>query len=437
MVAAPPVAVRALRCPSCGAAIEQRGFDHTRSVACASCFAVLDAADPSLRVLTRFAGHLRVRPQIPLGTRGQVGGAPYEAIGFMQRSIAVDGERYAWREYLLFNPYRGFLYLTEYDGHWNLVRTVRALPERVQQGGRLAARYGGDTFRHFQTAVAGTDFVLGEFPWEVRAEDRAEVRDFIAPPRVLSAESTDDETAWSLGEYVTGACVWKTFELPGRPPAPRGVYANQPSPFAAARRSVWQVFMLFLIALVAMAAVRYADAPAQVLRESRQLAPGQLDPYVTESFTLGGRTSNLEVRVGSDVSNSWFYLVFALVDEGSGRAVDFAREVSYYEGVEGGERWTEGSRTDRVRIPSVPPGRYYLRVAPELAPDAVRPVSYTLTLRRDVPSGGFYAVALLLLLVPPVWVTARAAAFESTRWMESDYGSATGNAAASDGEDDD
>ena len=93
MVAAPPLPVRALSCPHCGAAIEQRGFDHTRNVVCASCLSVLDATDPGLRVLRTFAQGLRVQPLIPLGTRGRVGGAPYEVIGFQQRSIAVDDER--------------------------------------------------------------------------------------------------------------------------------------------------------------------------------------------------------------------------------------------------------------------------------------------------------------------------------------------------------
>ena len=432
---APPLAVRSLSCPRCGAAIEQRGFDHTRTVVCGACFSVLDATDPQLRVLHQYAHHLRVNPLIPLGTRGTVAGAPYEAIGFQQRSIRVEGQKYSWREYLLFNPYRGFLYLTEYDGHWNLVRTLRALPAMASHGGRLAALYGGESFRLFQTSQARTDFVLGEFPWEVRKGDRVEVRDFIAPPRLLSSESTAEETTWSLGEYVSPAWVWEAFALPGRPPAPRGIFANQPSPLARAQRAVWRLCAVFLLALGAMAAVRFAGTPTRVLTEARQLVPGSAEPYVTEPFTLAGRTSNLEVRIATDVRNSWALFNLALVNEGTGRAVEFARDVGFYEGVDQGEAWTEGSRRDRVRIPSVPPGRYYLRVAPELAPDATVPVRYTLALHRDVPNGGFFLAALVLLLVPPVWVSMRAAAFESTRWAESDDGSRSGQSSAGDEDD--
>jgi hypothetical protein len=164
--------------------------------------------------------------------------------------------------------------------------------------------------------------------------------------------------------------------------------------------------------------------------------PGAEEPYVTESLTVGGRTSNLEGSISTDLHNSWAFFDLGLVNEGTGRAVDFAREVGYYEGVDEGERWSEGSRRDRVRIPRVPPGRYYLRVAPQIAPEATAPVRYTLALRRDVPNGAFFFAALVLLLVPPVWVTMRAAAFESRRWAESDYGSPWASATAGADEDD-
>ncbi len=26
---------------------------------------------------------------------------------------------FQWREYLLFNPYKGYAFLSEYNGHWN------------------------------------------------------------------------------------------------------------------------------------------------------------------------------------------------------------------------------------------------------------------------------------------------------------------------------
>ena len=124
-----PRAVRSLSCPRCGAAIVVRGFGWTQTIACASCAAVLDAQDPNLSVLRHLQLRMTVEPLIPLGTRGQWRGASYQVIGLQQRTIRADGEAFSWREYLLFNPYQGFRYLTEYDGHWNDVVPLPGLPE--------------------------------------------------------------------------------------------------------------------------------------------------------------------------------------------------------------------------------------------------------------------------------------------------------------------
>src|SRR5262245_46000664 len=163
-----PAKVKGLNCPNCGGALSVRGFEHTLSVVCPQCLSVLDAKDPNLQVLQQFEGKTRLTLKIPLGTRGQWQGAVHEVIGFQQRTIQVGGESYSWEEYLLFNPYKGFRYLTVYNGHWNDVRTVRALPENPGWGLRPAVRLDGVSYKHFQSANAETTYVLGEFPWQVR-----------------------------------------------------------------------------------------------------------------------------------------------------------------------------------------------------------------------------------------------------------------------------
>jgi hypothetical protein len=49
-------------------------------------------------------------------------------------------------------------------------------------------------------------------------------------------------------------------------------------------------------------------------------------------------------------------------------------------------------------------------------------MSYALHVKRDTPLWPLYGGALLLLAVPPLFVTWRYSAFEQRRWAESDYG---------------
>src|SRR5271156_2534703 len=108
------IQAKSISCPNCGGAVELRGFAHTLSVVCPQCLTVLDASTPEVKILQTFQGKTRVQPTIPLGTRGKIGGTDYEVIGFQIRRVDTGNDAYQWDEYLLFNPFKGFRYITEY-----------------------------------------------------------------------------------------------------------------------------------------------------------------------------------------------------------------------------------------------------------------------------------------------------------------------------------
>src|SRR5207245_11591470 len=168
-----------------------------------------------------------------------------------------EGISYPWHEYVLFNPYKGFRYLSEYNGHWNDICICKEPP--MVGGGMFssssnAANYLGEVYKHFQTADADTDFVLGEFPWQVRVGEHAVVTDFVHPPRILSSEKMANEVTWSIGEYMYGREIWECFKLPGTPPEPMGIFANQPSPVTTNVTGVWITFAAFAVFLLALMA---------------------------------------------------------------------------------------------------------------------------------------------------------------------------------------
>ena len=424
LVAPTVVKARALNCPNCGAAVELRGFGRTLTVVCPNCLATLDAASPDVKILGQIQEAQRRDLKIPLGTRGKLRGVEWEAIGFQTRTVSDDGD--SWDEYLLFNPYKGFRYLTEYQGHWNFVTPIEPMPQRCAVAGRPAVAFDGATYRHFSGCEAETSFVLGEFPWRVEVGEKAVCDDFIYPPFVLSSEMTEHEITWSRGEYTPGAEIWKAFALPAKPEPARGVYLNQPSPYQG---GLWSKFFLMLALLVFLALFFDTFSRNHVVFHDfyhfSTLAP---EPsLVTPVFTIDGRTAGLQVTVNADVDNNWAYFNFALINDDTGSAYDFGREVSYYHGSDSDGSWTEGGKSSTTYIGSVPPGRYYLRIEPEMDPSGpyrngdkrYNAVAYDVTLRHDVPNYSWFWITGLLLLIPPVFSSIRSNSFETRRWNQS------------------
>ena len=439
----PQPQVKALHCPKCGAAIVLRTFGQAEMVACGSCRSILDAKDPNLAVLQQFEAKTSdVRPLIPLGTRGKLHGTDYEVIGFERRHATVEGISYPWQEYVLFNPYKGYRYLSEYNGHWNDIAICKELPivdSSISTEPGSAANYLGEGYKHFQTTEAKTDFVLGEFPWQVRVGEQATVTDYVHPPRVLSSEKMDKEVTWSIGEYMYGREIWEAFKLPGSPLEAEGVYENQPSAVATNVRGMWMAFAAFAVFLLAMMigfdlSAKKEPVFQQTYHWERAKTAGE-SSFVTDSFELKGRPSTVQLKSWAPVSNGWIYLNYALINQDTGQAWDFGREVSYYHGYDSDGSWSEGSRDDTVVIPSVPAGQYYLRIEPEVDP-AVRAISYSVQLTRDVPVLGIYGIALMAMLVPPLLSSLRWYTFERSRWSESDHPPVQISALAGSSEDD-
>jgi hypothetical protein len=431
--------IQALNCPGCGAALVVRSFQAAVTIVCSNCHCILDAQDPRHQILQKFqAATHEDPPLVPLGTRGRIRGTDFEAIGFERRQITVDDVHYSWHEYVLFNPYKGFRYLSEYQGHWNDISILKSPPEIIRGAYPIAVAYLGETYKHFQAAKATTQYVLGEFPWQVRVGEVVDVSDFVSPPRVISREATKDEVTWSMGEYMAGADVWKAFNLRGSAPEAVGVYENQPSPLGQEVTRIWTLCAAFCAAIVLMLIVLSAQARNEEVFSSSYTfdgrTPGEAS-FVTDEFELKGHTSSVEFDTSTNVDNKWIYLNYALINQDTGEAFDFGREVSYYHGYDSDGSWSEGSSHDTAVVPSVPPGHYYVRVEPE-SEARNGTISYRITIKRDAPQLTFYGLGLLALLLPAGLMTWRSMNFEHLRWAESDYAPEGTGSSGNDGDDD-
>jgi hypothetical protein len=444
------VQTQSLSCTQCGAPLELRAPDRTQRVACPYCGSLLDATKGFAVLAT--LGKAEVEPLIPLGSEGRLRGVAWQVIGFVVRSVTIEDIRYPWCEYLLYQPREGFRWLVESSGHWSFVESIGAGDIAAESGGQ---RYDGRLFKHFQTAVASVDHVIGEFYWAVAKGDLVEAADYVDPPRMLSSERellqpppgepdeaeakrrpkgkaaknraqpvAESEITWSLGSYVEPDEIWKAFALQGSPPPRAGVGAIQPSPYAAGVRGIWSLTALALAALLFIFIATLATGRSYVFSDTIEI-PASAVSGAPEAATFSGpivmpSESNVEIEARANVDNSWLYLDGALINEDTGALDEFDLEVSYYHGSDSDGAWSEGAHSARSTVAAVPAGRYTLRLSPQWEANH-RPTRYEITLRRRVPSFWHLVLVALALLAWPVLASMRQSGFESRRWSESDH----------------
>lgn len=419
------VVAQVFRCPSCGAPMQARSKDIL-AVGCVTCGAVIDAADPNHRVLTAALGMRDEKyvPRIPLGSKGTLEGKPVEVIGFLVRQSKSEGIAYDWREYLLAGENGTYRWLTEYNGHWNIVDVLSKPPTTSGVIMVDNVRYGAQSFRHFATTpVAEVIQVAGEFTWRVRRGETSQVIDYVAPPLMLSRESTGNDLNWSLGTYVAPEAIAEAFKLSGRMIAPVGVYANQPNPWEETNRRVFKLFWkLALAAIVLQIFFAYIAGGRTLLRQDFVLSPQMAeDSVVTREFEVKGKPRKITVRNSTSLDNNWIGLDLMLVNKASGQAWPVTREVAYYYGRDGGESWSEGNREDEVVFLNIPPGTYYLTVDPDIAPEKPVPVHDTIEVRSGGAGWSNFWMLMIFLVIFPIFTVMRRAAFETGRWAESDH----------------
>ena len=142
---------------------------------------------------------------------------------------------------------------------------------------------------------------------------------------------------------------------------------------------------------------------------------------MTPVFELkGDKPANVEIYTNTGLANNWAYFSYALINEETGQAYDFGRELSYYFGADSDGSWTEGSTSDTVTLPSIPAGdticvssRRSRRVCSRWA---IASGCGAMCRASDIL--GWFS---FLLLIPPAFTTFRRIGFETQRWAESDY----------------
>ncbi|HEX2639569.1 MAG TPA: DUF4178 domain-containing protein, partial [Pyrinomonadaceae bacterium] len=424
------VSAAAMGCPNCGGPLNLIAPDKSERVTCPNCNSLLDVNQGNLTYLHALAPTDADKNYVlPIGAEGTFkDGVKFKIIGAMTRSVLIEGTKYFWHEYLLYNPSVGFRWLVHSDNHWNFVEPVN--PAEVEQIGmaRLgtAAKYNGRAFKLFQDAQAVVEYVKGEFYWRVEQGETVRAIDYVSAPLMLSEEISGSEMNWSAGVYMTNAEIEKAFGVTDLP-KPWSVAPNQP--FTGSFYYTWGLLPLIALLVVAVFLVPITGLPKSIYSKPIVLPPmpnaQAAQTAFSEPFDLQANR-NVRITANAPVNNSWVDLDVDLVNEQNQEVESVNVPVEEYHGVEDGESWSEGGQSQDASLSSLPAGKYTLRVEGTWQ-NWQQEMPVNVKVEQNVSRGVNFGCAFIALLIVPLLGIFRKFSFETRKWKDSMFSTSGGS----------
>lgn len=414
-------------CPTCKQHVTLYDASRSEYAVCTSCFSYLHIISSEL---VRFNQTLKKTAHVPVIKPGAVAtfhGIDYKVIAYLEKKEA--GNDYAWREYILTSLNNGYLTISEFDGHWNLIGGQHFIPELeniISYG--TSVGFKDVEYKLFNRYSPEVTAMIGELDWNI-IEEKVKATEYIAPPFMIVKEVTGRTnllTDYYLGEYLEPKEIAQAFGIDQTLlPNQTGIGANQPS-------KAYDRWMASLnISIIAILVILGLHFCFSIFKPKQELINDNFfivaDPkngtdsyksFVTPSFNLNAQ-SNIEFEIIANVDNNWFETTIVLVNESDNRTWEVSKGIEYYHGYEDGENWTEGSTNESILLSAIPKGKYHLNVYPSSG-DMYRNNLYIKAVANvDMWRNTIWAIIAFCIYPAICWYLMRN--FEKRRWNNSDF----------------
>jgi hypothetical protein len=371
-----------IQCEGCGSALDIRPLPRpVKTLTCHYCGSVHALYGDQSSLLgknpPRDDFHLMV------GARGRLKGVAYEVIGRMvyESFEFDDGVWSTWpsesHEYVLVDDAGNFVTIEVGDEGVAVSRKTGRVPQlaaikRMAWGQRFR-QPGGRTYRQYERGRSTLVYVDGALPWVAKVNDQLDFVDLIdvpniwsgLPPERLSVEWTADKAGEAeveafIAHDLSPSLLARSFDECIEPtPKKQVLRPPRRSPALARFGGSWAVMGLVFLVVAGLASLGDGVLLGQaVVYAGASPVSGQTEVFSLEDDAL------VSVDLSTNANNNWLYAEVDLVHADSGISLGFVgREVSYYHGTEGGERWSEGRKTWRQVFVVSQGGQYRLKVS--------------------------------------------------------------------------
>ncbi len=424
--------IQNIQCPQCAGQLVLQGGQQVLSITCQYCGSVLDTRD-NFKVLSKFL--TKKRPSFPfkLGMKSTWNNVEFILIGIVEYTQLDMWGSYPWIEGLLFSATHGYLWLIFENGHFVIGRESKKRasnePKKLSQANIFKDTLSLENvnYKIFEVGFASITYVEGELTWVAKAGDKLEYLDAISPPHLYCIEQNESEKEYFTGDYVTVSDVFKAFNVP-QTTSPQGVYCCQPfkpSLLLEAISYSGKLYALICLFLILWFASLYSGN--NIYNERLPVKPqvtsatGEANEVV-QKFSVNKASQLLAFKIYAPLSNAWALFDIAILDAEGNEIFMLYPELSYYSGVEGGESWSEGSRSKTAYFSVPKSGEYGFTVSYEGGTNesdwGIGNMDITVKIDENVKSTRYLFVCFIFMSLFAILKSVSRYRFEKKRWKD-------------------
>ncbi len=328
-----------IHCPNCGAGLTVKD-ERSELVVCDYCGSHLDVSQEEKQVLGKGAEQKWDFP-LNVGDSFWWKKARYEIIARMV--FIEDDEDEMTRQYLLYNPYHGTLWLDEYDGHYSLSWDTHVMPTENafrKTRGDILTTHDNQKWVMEEEGTYELVYVDGALPWIATIGDRVHYAEFVnknTPKLQYDAQRIGSEIEYGRGqslsmEQVRRALGQAEFAEDREPESPLENVAETRQTFTRLVAAV--IFIL----VVNVALFIYTYQSGTLVLEQAFSARELTNETLSKPFRLENDGDIVRVSAYSPVNNAWMALDVGVVMNEDTLVHLAEADVARYYGSEGSQR---------------------------------------------------------------------------------------------------
>ena len=384
-------------------------FDYQK-FACSSCNCVHTKSNNSFSP-NKNINSFNYETKFFIGQKANFDSEEYEIISILVKQVYTN---YQWIEYVLATITDKYVYLSEFQGHFVLLREIDYSKSVLKNP--LFANYENKTYRLYEYSNPQVLGAHGFFDYDYTRPYK--LNEYIKGTHLLSFELIGSEQKAYYGEHISHNAIQKIFSIKELP-AKIGVGLVQP--FFINLKNLALIFCATaILILVSVLIIDNGRADKEVLNTTLEYSKYSNKTFRSPSFTLVGSSAPLTINLYSEIHNSWANASVGLINEKTNEEVYATKDMEYYYGSEGGEGWKEGDQSESFNICGVSAGTYHLMIAPSKAAEDLNENSLEIKAKWSKPSLWNFGMVGIFMSAILLVVYLLRYNFEKRRWQDSD-----------------